>query len=344
VVDADVHCVVPGYQALFPYLAEHWREYMTQSAFKGPGEPSYPRGAPTSARPGSAPPGGGPAGSDLDTLRQQVLDLFGVALGILTCTYGLESVHNPDAAAALATAVNEWQSEQWLEREPRLRGSIVVPSQQPEMAAREIERIGGSRGFVQVILPVRSRTLYGNRQYHPVFEAAARHNLAVAIHYGGASGMAPTPAGWPSYHIEDYVGMAQVAQSQMMNLIAEGVFDRFPTTRVVFAECGWAWVPPWMWRMDKEWKGLRSEIPWVKRPPSDYVREHMRFTLQPVEAADAVEFEQLVEHMGSEDLLMFSTDFPHWHFDAPHKALPAGLPDGLRRRILSENARAFYRL
>jgi predicted TIM-barrel fold metal-dependent hydrolase len=41
---------------------------------------------------------------------------------------------------------------------------------------------------------------------------------------------------------------------------------------------------------------------------------------------------------------MFSTDYPHWHFAEPDQALPAGLSAGLRRKILRDNARAFYQL
>jgi predicted TIM-barrel fold metal-dependent hydrolase len=100
-----------------------------------------------------------------------------------------------------------------------------------------------------------------------------------------------------------------------------------------------------MWRFDKEWKGLRREIPWVRRPPSEYIREHVRLTLQPLDAPpDPAQLLQIVEQLGSDELLLFSTDYPHWHFDAPEEALPAGLPGGLLRKILSENARAFYRL
>jgi len=43
-------------------------------------------------------------------------------------------------------------------------------------------------------------------------------------------------------------------------------------------------------------------------------------------------------------VLMFATDYPHWHFDRPEEALPAGLPDDLLGKILADNARAFYRL
>ena len=139
--------------------------------------------------------------------------------------------------------------------------------------------------------------------------------------------------------------MAAIFQSQLLSLIAEGVFDQFPGLRVALIEGGWTWLPSLMWRFDKEWKGLRREIPWVRRPPSEYIREHVRLTLQPLDAPpDPAQLLQVVEQLGSDELLMFSTDYPHWHFDAPEEALPAGLPDGLLRQLLSENARGFYRL
>lgn len=344
VIDCDIHNTVPAIQALFPYLSDHWREYITQSAFRGPGDSAYPSGAPTSARVGTNP-NGGPPGSDLSLLRQQVLDPWDVAIGILTCSYAIESIHNPDAAAAMASAVNDWQIAEWLDREPRLRASIVVPSQQPEMAAREIDRVSGHPGFVQVFLPVCSSMLYGNRHYLPLFEAAVRHDLTIGLHFGGAPGNPPTGAGWPSYYVEEYVGMAQVFQSQILNLIVEGVFDRFPTLRVACIEGGFTWLPALMWRMDKEWKGLRRETPWNKELPSEYVRRHMRFTLQPLDAPpDSAQMREIIEQLGSEDLLLFATDYPHWHFDTPEEAFPAGLPAGLRQKIMADNARAFYRL
>ena len=100
-----------------------------------------------------------------------------------------------------------------------------------------------------------------------------------------------------------------------------------------------------MWRLDKEWKGLRSDIPWVKRPPSEYMREHLRLTIQPCDAPDDREqMAQIIEQIDSDEMLMFSTDYPHWHFDAKEDALPADLSESLRLKIYSENASEFYRL
>ncbi len=343
-IDCDIHNTVPSVEALFPFLPEFWREYISQSAFKGPTENPYPKGAPTSARPDAQPPDG-PPGSDLALLREQVLDPWGVERGILCCAYAVESVHNPDAAAALASAVNDWQIAEWLDREPRLRASLVVPSQDPALAAREIERLGGHPGFVQVFLPARAAAPYGNRRFHPIYEAAARHDLVIGIGFGGAPGNPPTPSGWPSYYLEEWVGMASVFQSQLMSLVCEGAFDRFPALRVTLIESGCTWLPSFMWRLDKEWKGLRREVPWVRRHPSEYMREHVRLTLQPFDAPpDASQARQIFEQIGWDDLLLFSTDYPHWHFDTREEALPAGLPESFVAKILRENARAWYRL
>ncbi len=346
IIDADVHSVVPSVGVLFPYLSDHWKEYITQSDFKGARETPYPPNAPTSIRPDARRTDGIAPGANLAVVREQSLDPWNVEYAILNCAYGLESVHNPDSAAALASAVNDWHINEWLDKEPRLRASLLVATHQPDVAAREIDRVGDHPGFVQVYLPVHSLEPYGNRRFHPIWEAAARHDLAIGIHFGGAPGTPPSAAGWPSYYLEDYVAMAQIFQSQLVSMIVEGVFDRFPTLRVAIIEGGFTWLPSLMWRFDKEWKGLRREVPWVRRPPSEYIREHVRFTTQPLDAPPtAAQFGQLLDQIGSDDLLMFSTDYPHWHFDTPAEAFPASaVSETTLRKIMSENARAFYRL
>lgn len=344
-VDCDLHNNVPNVEALFPYLPVYWREHITQSLFKGPIETNYPRNAPTTARPGSRPADGRPAGSDLELLREQVLDPLEIDVGILNCAYAIDSLHNPDAAVALASAVNDWQIAEWLDREPRLRASIVVPSQIPALAAREIDRVGGHPGFVQVFLPVRSQHPYGSRLFHPMWEAIARHDLVGGVHFGGAPGNPPTPSGWPSYYFEEYAGMAHVFQSQVVSMVCEGVFDQFPTLRVALIEGGFTWLPSFMWRFDKEWRNLRRLVPWVKRPPSAYIREQIRLTIQPLDAPpDPRHLLQIVDQIGSDELLLFATDYPHLHAADPEQDLLSRLPESLARKIASENARTFYRV
>ena len=340
-IDCDIHNVVPKVEALFPYLPAYWRETVSQSGFKGPIDSAYPPHAALSARPNAKPT----AGSDLATLRQQALDETGAEFGILNCAYAIESLHNPYAAAAFATAVNEWQLEQWLMPEPRLRAALVVPSHFPDLAVQEIERRGAHPGFVQIFLPVHAAAPYGNRRYFPIYEAAVRHNLAIGIHYGGAPGNPPTASGWPTYYIEEYTNMATIFQSQVLSLVCEGVFAQFPTLRVALIEGGVAWMPSLMWRLDKEWKGLRREAPWIKHLPSDYIRQHIRLTTQPFDAPPTAElWLEVIQQLDCDEMLMFASDYPHWHQDDGEISLPTTLPEPLKSKIMSENARAFYQL
>jgi predicted TIM-barrel fold metal-dependent hydrolase len=347
VIDVDIHPTVPSVEALFPYLSEHWREYIRTSAFKGPVDTAYPPRAPTTVAPGITSPDDKPPGSTLQSIQKDVLDPWTLEFGILNCAYAVDSLHNPDTAAAMAAAVNDWLIAEWLDKDPRLRASVVVPTRIPEMGAREIDRVGDHPGFVQVLLPVRSEAPYGNRRYLPIFEAAARRDLVVSLQFGGVPGNPPTGSGWPSYYIEEYVGMAQIFQTQVLNMIVEGVFDRFADLRVALIEGGWTWLPSLMWRIDKDWKGLRREVPWNTRVPSAYIRERIRLSLQPMDAPpDPAHLLQIIEQLGSDELLMFSTDYPHWHFppDEPQQAVPAGLSESSRNKILRDNARALYKL
>jgi predicted TIM-barrel fold metal-dependent hydrolase len=99
-----------------------------------------------------------------------------------------------------------------------------------------------------------------------------------------------------------------------------------------------------MWRLDRSWRRLREEVPHLRRAPSEYIREHFWLTTQPIEEpSKPAYFGQLLEQLDMDDRLMFATDYPHWDFDAPDLAIPANLPATLRRSIMAENARAFYR-
>lgn len=344
VIDCDLHNEVPQLQALFPYLEDHWVAYISESGFglSGPSASDYPPNMPTSARPGTKPEEGE---SGLELMQTQVLDPWEVEAGILTCSFRVQSVFNEDLAVSLATAANQWQLDEWLNKDDRLRASLIVPSQNPTKAAAEIERLGDHPGFVQIMLPVQSYWPYGKQIYDLMFEAAVKHDLAIGIHFGGAPGLPPSGAGWPSSYLEEFANMSQVFQSQVASLVMDGVFARFPKLRVALIEGGFSWLPGWMWRLDKEWKGLRRETPWVKQPPSDYMREHIRLTIQPLDAPpDPEHLLQVIGQLDSDEMLMFSTDYPHWHFDTPEEAIPQGLSKDLEAKILRDNARTFYRL
>lgn len=337
-VDTDVHITPRAIGSLFPYLPARWRDYIRESGVQSLESDLYPPRSPLSAIPGAWPEDG-PPGSDLGLLRKQLLDPWSLRIAITHCIYGIDGIHNPDWAVAMARAVNDWQHAEWLAAEPRLRGSVVVASQDPERAAEEIDRIGDLEEFVQVLMPARSRAPLGTRSYWPIYAAAERHGLALAVYAGGTSGNPITPVGSPSYYLEEYVGLAQAFQAQVISVVCEGVPVRFPRLPIVLVESGFTWLPPLMWRLDKNWKGLRREVPWVDRLPSEMIRESLRLTAQPLDGPDdPARLTEVLDRLGSDRMLMFATDYPHHQFDDPERSVPAGLSADAMARFLSRNA------
>lgn len=346
VFDVDVHEYYRGIKDLLPHLDLKWHRFITEYGWTGVSS-SWPYVVPTvggSNRADSRPPDGGPPGSDLGMVRSQLLDAFDIRHAVLTGNFHVASMEGwYDFATALASAYNDWLIEHWLAHDDRLLGSIQVAVQDPVAAAREIDRVGGHPRMVQVFLPmiVGPRAGYGDPQYRPIFQAAARHGLVVALHHGR---MTKTLFGYPNYFIEWHQSVPHAGMCHATSLLCGGVLSEFPDLRVVILETGYTWLAHFMWRMDQQYKGLRVEVPWLTRKPSEYLREQLRLSTQPAEEIETRHFLQLMDMIGSEDMLLFSTDYPHFDFDSPLRSLPAGLPEGLRRKILFENSAAVYGL
>ena len=343
VIDCDVHANVPSLETLFPYMDPLWVSYTRERGWKGPAVAvAYPPGAETTARQ-EWRLAAGLASSEVSALQRHILDPWQVEAAILNCYYAVDALRHPDWAAALASAVNNWVADQWLAKDQRLRASIVIPARDPVAAAREIDRLGGHPGFVQVLLPVRTDGLYGQRRFWPMFEAITRHDLVAGIHWGGQSEGAPSPTGYASWYAEEMAAETQVYAAQLTSLVIEGAFQKFPTLRVAMLEGGFNWVPTWTWNVNKKWKGLRREIPWVDRPPTELVRDHIRFSTAPTDMGPPEHMRQIIEWLGSDDALMFASDYPHLHAD-DIDALLAVMPAAMRANAMAETARRWYRL
>jgi uncharacterized protein len=329
---------------LLPYLDDYWREMIGVRALDrlNLSLTSYPQNAPLSCRPDWKLDHGQKPGSSLEAMQAHVLDRYQPRFGILNCLYGAQVMHSEDMAAAFCRATNDWIRDEWLSRDPRLRASIVIPAHNTELAVAEIERRADDQRFVQVLMLVSGEVTLGRRQLWPIYRLAERLGLPIGVHAGNAYRYAPTAAGWPSYYIEDYISQSAAFENQLQSMISEGVFAKFPGLKVVAIESGLTWLSGFIWRADKTWKGVRVEVPWVTRAPSEIIRDHVRFTVQPIDAPDEMEaIARLIEHLESDELFLFSTDYPHWQFDGDN-VLPEKLSGALLQKIASENALATY--
>ncbi|MQA16354.1 MAG: amidohydrolase family protein [Pseudonocardiaceae bacterium] len=340
IIDTDVHERAELY-SLLPYLEPKWRKYITDFGWQPDRVLPYAQFAAGGLdREDAKLPDGRPGGSDYNLLREQLLDEYNIDYAVLTGWLDASALAPgwPEFKTALMSAYNDWQLENWVARDERILGSVHVNAHDPQNAAREIDRMGAHPEFVQAIVYIGDKA-YGDPYYHPIFEAAARNNLPIGLHHSENS---PTALGFHRYFVEWHTLVPQVFMSEIVSLIFNGVLDKFPTLQVIMIEGGTTYVPHLMSRADQQYKELRSEVPWVKRMPSDIIREQFRFSTQPTEEMSPEKFLALIDGVGSEDLFCFSTDYPHWDFDSPWEALPAGLPEGLQRKIFFENAQHLY--
>ena len=334
-IDVDLHHQVINWQDVAPYSPEGLRHRISRPGgpplarhgFKiiGPRFGAAPRPTDANGKPGH--PAADPA-----WVKAEYLDKRGIDLAILTgSVLSLGVQPNHDMAAAIATGINNWTLETWVRPYRCFKGSILIAHQDPAQAVAEIDRLADDPGMVQVLLGSASETPLGRRQYHPIYEACVHHNLPLALHIGGeGAGMSPpsTAVGHPTTHFEWYGSLPQIYMAHIMSMVTEGVFERFPTLKVILYEGGIFWLPHLMWRFDKNWKAQRAETPWVEHPPS-------------TSASDCASLAEVLAMVEGERTLLFSGNYPNWEMGDP-LAMIENIPPALRRRVLVENALAVY--
>lgn len=338
-IDCDVHPRVPDIQALRRYMNEYWRETVAVRGIDAFETIAYPRHAPMTLRPDYAE---ARADQDVRSLGRLLLDPHGFGFAILNCLYAVQMIRDSHMAAAFAQAVNDWVRHEWLDRDPRLRASIVVPYQSTEQAVAEVERCAADNRFVQALFIAGTEEPLGKQRYWPIYEACERLGLTIGIHAGSSYHHAVTGSGWPTYWAEDYAASSLAFHAQVGSLVAEGVFVKYPKLKAVLLESGVTWLPPYLWRLNKFWRGVRLEVPWIDRLPTEIVRDHIRLTTAPFDAPDDPDVvARILDQLPSTDMLLFASDFPHWQYDGD-AMLPTGLDPVLSRRILIDNARKTY--
>jgi predicted TIM-barrel fold metal-dependent hydrolase len=345
IVDADVHNALENRSVLKQYLPAKWHATYDRD---------LPAGGVTMGvfAPGRASvfrldtwPESGPPGSDLDVMREQLLDPYGIEKAILHPV--LDAMHflqYGEYGLALAAAANDWIVDRWLDRDARIYGAITVPVEDGNLAAREIERAAAHPKFAKVTVLAATREPLGHSKYWPLYESAVAHDLPIAIHVGGFSGSL-SAAGAPSYQIEFRTNWELPFEAQVVSLVFSGVFDRFPGLRFVLEEGGLAWIPALMWRSDRAWESMRDGLAHLPEPPSTVIRRHFAFTTQPLYEPEKPQFlVHLLDELGMDDRILYASDYPHHDFDDPNRILPASLIGAERRgKILARNADEVFR-
>lgn len=335
-IDCAVHHEPASDAELIGYLTREWREYVESP---GAGR-SLPLTTPRSYVAPHAQPAEATAPEDVISAHVEAhgIERAILAFGSLVQVSGLP---NPHLAAEIARAANDWLAEAWLSADDRLYGSVLIANQLPEVAAAEIRRAGANPKVVQIVMSGNGvGHPWGHPLYHPIYEAAAELDLPVALRGGAEGGVNPTPTagGASTFSLEHETLASQGMMTGLASIVAGGVFEKYPGVRFIFDGGGVGWIPAFLWRYDASWKGVRREIPWARRLPTDYFREHIFVTTGSLEVGpDPAILGGALETIGGEQRLVFASDYPQQSGADAIARTSQGLPPQWLEKAFHEN-------
>jgi predicted TIM-barrel fold metal-dependent hydrolase len=358
IIDGCLHHHWAAQQDVMQYMSRGWQEYLNQSVNVPGGSgmplpilPLFPYYRPDGDKlPGTAP-AAGPPGSDFELLREQALDAAAVERAVLSHDQGMFApcVPNPHLARAVVSAINRWTAEHWLGRDDRLYALALVPTQTPEDAVAEIRRVANDPRIVGILISANglSKT-FGHPIYHPIYQAAAEHDLPIVIHVGGEAPsevLSHTAAGGPLGTYGEYaIFRPQPLMTHVVSMIIQGVFEKHPNLKLLLMGGGVAWLPALLWRFDTEYRAYRREAPWIKRMPSEIFRDHVRISTYPLDVSP--DPSQLVAALNTveqvEDMLVFASGYPDWDADTPGDVADR-IPSAWHEKVFHQNALDLFR-
>jgi uncharacterized protein len=281
-------------------------------------------------------------------VQLEAMDIEGIDVAVLYPTRGLRALvvddMEPDFAAAIARAYNDWLYDFCQQDPERLIGAGMISPYAMRDAVDETRRCAQELGFRAVFL--RANPLV-NHQWHddyyePLWQALEEFGLSLGFHESTGTGKRHM-----GERLEPNLMLRRVYAQPMEQMVvlgsfcAGGVLARHPKLRVAFLEANCSWLPWLLWRLDEGWE--REGDVWapdVTLRPSEYFKRQCVVSVEP----DEITVKYVIDHMGS-NTIVFSTDYPHGDSKYPEAVdhfLQLPLANDAKRNILWDNCAAYY--
>ncbi len=149
---------------------------------------------------------------------------------------------------------------------------------------------------------------------------AEEARIPILFHVGGEekmnaayakNGLAPIKdfhGGDENFTSTSFMAIPLSVWQTMMMLIVDGVCDRFPALKFGAIELGASWLPSWLQFMDAGFGAFRKgeeRLQKLSAKPSEIAKRQFRVTPYPHENS------AWIIKNSSEDMCLFSSDFPH---------------------------------
>lgn len=272
-------------------------------------------------------------------LRIEYMDRTGVDIQVLHNTIFIESVTDrPAVEVALYKSWNRWLASIWRKSNDRLRWSCMAPMLSMSDALDQI-RWSKENGACAVLMrPVEGNRLLCDPYFYPIYDEASRLDMAIAIHIANGNKWlndlydhpVRSAAGLHRFRVPTVAGFNDVLLSEIPQV--------FPKLRWGFIEASSQWLPWVLHEAKNRFKTLGRE--WHE----NITREYGMYVT--CENSDDLPY---IVQQGGEDCLVIGTDYGHTDTSSDIDAIKifrdrTDLSPGIKKKILSDNARALYAL
>lgn len=244
---------------------------------------------------------------DFEEKRLQTMDACEVEIAVLSQTApGIQQEKDIRTAIDTARKSNDFLAKQIARQPSRYRGFACVALQDPLAAAQELERCIKELGFVGVLVNGHTNGEYlDDSKFWPFWEKLEELQVPLYLHPGMVFDRPRMFEGRHELSGATWSWTCETA-THALRLVFGEVFERFSQTRVILGHMGET-LPFDLWRLDSRSQTTTAGRA-MKKPPSQYIREHIVITTSGV-CADAPLLCSL-SAMG-DDSVMFSIDYPY---------------------------------
>jgi predicted TIM-barrel fold metal-dependent hydrolase len=283
---------------------------------------------------------------DIQERRLREMDANGIETMILSLNSpAVQAVYETGAAVDLARRTNDLLAKEIVKNPGRFEGFAALPMQDPELAARELERCIKTLGFKGALVNGYSQArsadnavYYDLKQYWSFWEVVEQLNVPFYLHPREPSER-KAYQGHP-WLIGPAYGFGAETGLHALRLMGSGLFDRFPSLKIILGHLGGA-LPFMLYRIDERiaWSPLGYP---AKKKVSQYFAQNFYIT-----TAGNFRTQSLVNsilEIGA-DRILFSTDYPFEEVDKAARWFDsAAISESDRQKIGRENAIKLFRL
>jgi len=283
---------------------------------------------------------------DLGERRIADMDAAGIDKAILSLTSpGVQPLLDIEQAKQIAANANDQLAAAVARYPDRFIGMTAVAPQDPHWSAAEIRR-GADLGFKGVMINSHTQGEYlDEEKFDPIFKALVDVDQPLYIH----------PSTLPDEAMGSMIdagldgavfGFGVETGFHLLRLITQGIFDRYPSLKIVVGHMGEA-LPYWMYRLDyMHQAGVRSQryerIKPLQHSISYYLQNHVYVTTSGMAWSPAIKFAQQV--LG-EDRVMYAMDYPYQYVaDEVRTHDLLDVSDLTRKKLMQLNAEEVFDL